>query len=197
MPLYRPYTTESRVRAELHNSDPSIANVIEQAINDASRYVESYCNRDFWFHEYENAPYVVDLYGKFAFLSWPVITLTSVETNTGKVIDVEDIRVSGGILDLTDVDLPLHELTTDNDVKYLKVKGTFGYPLQTGAGGDMVPPPTIPAPIVRATTLVAAAWSGEYSVERVALDGSRVSIASTEIPSDVFKFLARFKLLVQ
>jgi hypothetical protein len=61
-------------------------------------------------------------------------------------------------------------------VAYLQ--GTFGYPLSASDPLTTLPM-GLPAGVIRATTLIAAAGSGEFSIERVGLDGQRVSVSST------------------
>jgi len=56
--------------------------------------------------------------------------------------------------------------------------GTFGYPLSASDPLTTLPM-GLPAGVNRATTLIAAAGSGEYSIERVGLDGQRASVSST------------------
>jgi hypothetical protein len=140
------------------------------------------------------------------FLPWPVITLTSI-TLRGEAVNMDDVVWNGSVIDLTNTNLNtskgrmgvgedyVHTSPLKHEDGVVSLTGTFGYTLEN-VDPLTKPPTNLPAPIIRATTLIAAAWSGLYSVERVGLDGSRVSIASSAIPKEVYSLLANFKPLV-
>ncbi len=191
MPLERPYTTIEQVVIETGSSDPELDRVYEFAITQASRFVDRYTHRDFWFHDHTADPFRVPRQwaaGDCFCLPFPVITLT-------------EVRLRGEVLDLGDaVDFEEErriiyvrkQMEPEEFAHSLTVKGTFGYPLDT-TDPDRLPPPTLPDLVKRATTQIAAAWSGELEKEQIALDGTRVSLLETRIPKESKELLKKFR----
>lgn len=211
--LLRPYTTLEEVQRETKNSGTELDDWYRDCINLASRYIEERCKRDFWFHDYTGSEYRVRrsrvLEDKVV-LPFPIISLTQV-------------RVFSDILDPSDandiwktdeyyyeVGEPTIHTEAETDWKFtgapgrfgsypfrgfLWIKGEFGYPLDAASDvtPSQVPPPTIPANVRRACTLIAAAVSDEMHKETVGLDGSRIELLETRVPREVHPMLERYK----
>ncbi len=58
--LVNPYCTETQLRAYLRNQDASIADVVKEAINQASRWIDEYKGRDYFEHDYTATGLVID-----------------------------------------------------------------------------------------------------------------------------------------
>ena len=187
--LDKPYTTVDDVRAEIRSRDTDITDKLIDSINLASRWIDSYCGTDFWYHNYATTPYAAEVIGKLIVLPWPVITLTKIEY--GEKTLIANLVVSSRRIDITAY---LAELIEVEEWMLANVYGTFGYALN--AGSTTSPPISIPASVRRASTLIASAWSGEYRVEKIGLDGQRVSVAESNIPKDALQLLAPHKKLV-
>ena len=199
MPLEQPYCTIEDVGKETKNSDSGQDTWYETIINLASRRVEELTHTDFWFHDHSATPLEVPrrrvLAGR-AYLPYPMITLTGVtvfsdrtEGPTGNdVLDLDEfyclvgeriIQAEGGTFGDYPFTLNMH------------VYGTFGYPL-AGTNPTTTPPPTLPSGVRRATTLIAAAWSGENMKEAISLDGGRDEIMDSTIPSEAYRLLRKY-----
>jgi len=186
MPLVKPYTTIARVRAETRNEDSSLDEKFETAINDASRAIDEFCKRDFWFHDYTGSGYSLPVNGDKIFPPWPIISLTGI---TYEGITITDYNVFAQFIECTGEELGI----TSGGMAV--IKGTFGYALAESES-ETTPPPTLPPQIIRAATMIAAVWSGEYAIERVSLQNERTSIASSDIPDEAMNLLAPYRALV-
>jgi len=206
--LLRPYTTLAEVQRETKNSGSELDDWYEECINLASRYIEERCKRDFWFHDHTTTPYEIkrrNVYADVAVLPFPIITLDEVRVFT----DIEDPANANDVWDATEYyfvtgERPIHaegewQFGEYPFVGFFRVKGTFGYPLAAGAeittGGtaDTTPPPRLPTNIRRAATMIASALSNENHKEQIGLDGVRVELLETAIPSQVHAMLERFR----
>lgn len=211
--LYRPYTALADVRRETKHSDSSLDDWYIECINMASRLIDDYCKRDFWFHDYSVAPYKVNrrrVLEESVVLPFPIITLTEVRVFT----DIEQTSDSNDIWETDEYHFEEGERTihaeAETEWKYagnpgrfgsypfrgfLWIKGTFGYPLTTESGAipDETPPPTIPTGVRRAATLIASAFSSELRKEQIGLDGVRVELLDTRIPREAKILLSRYK----
>lgn len=187
--LLRPYCTLLEVGKETKNSAPENDDWYRACINMASRWVEEYCHRDFWFHDHSETPYVVPrkyVLGDEVFLPFPIISLDSL------VIDDKAWDVSTDIY-LEDSRI-VSEETEFGDYPFrgkMEITGTFGYPLAE-ENSETTPPPTIPSSVRRACIIVAAAISAEKHVEQVGLDGVRVELLDMRIPNEAKNLLSRF-----
>jgi hypothetical protein len=189
--LYKPYCTVEEVQGMIGNNDPSLLDLLADAINQASRLVDETCGRDFWFHDHEDTGYQVPrsgVCGRVILLPFEVITLTEV-TLDGSVTDMSTVSYEAG-------SMAVFGQTDWGALPFLGtivVKGTFGFsvaPLNTLT----TPPTNHPSSIRRATLLTAAALSGEWRKERVGLDGDRQSILETRIPPEANTLLTPFKI---
>lgn len=197
MPLVKPYCTVAQVQKELRNSDADAAGWLEDCINAASRYVDDWRGRDYWFHDHASSPLVI----RGAMESWlddtvlellysPIITLTRVAegstvlvAETGYVIrraragyDMENdalIRIGGSWL---------KGYTTADAIS---LTGTFGY----YSVSTQIMSPDTPPNINKATILIAAAFSTMDQKDIISADGMRDRIATKEIPRQVAALL--------
>jgi hypothetical protein len=201
--LLKPYCTLLDVQVETKNSGSENDDLYTQAINLASRYVDTYCRRDFWYYDYKETPYRVPrsrVIGNDVVLPFPIIDLTEVRY-------MEDPTVTSSTdFALSEIEYYFEEgkstinLSSTLQINYpfdgkMEVYGEFGFPLQLDDNNDpvlTVPPPTLPAAVRRATAIVAAAWSNERRVEQVALDGSRTSLIDNSVNKEVFSLLECF-----
>jgi hypothetical protein len=194
--LLNPYCTLEQVQQEIRNSDAAYEDKIKDRINLASRYIDEKLHRDFLFHDHSTELFKVqwsDCVADEIFLSYPIITIEEVDIIGGVIgltgtIDrlleaaeqftFENIS-GGGVITLDRHTPPAHPKNA------VKIKGTFGY-----VQADTATPPTdIPISITKAAILIAAAWSGEYKIEKIAFDGSRTSLLEMHIPKEAFALL--------
>lgn len=207
--LLRPYTTLAEVQRETKNSGYELGDWYIDCINLASRYIEQKCKKDFWFHDHTSDPYKVDrrrvLYDK-VFLPFPILTLTEVRVFT----DIGEPNNSNDIWGPDEYFFVEGENVIEAEHEFywkyvgapgrfgnypfkgfLWLKGTFGYPL-ADIDPNTNPPPTIPAEVRRAATLIASAFSDELHKEQVGLDGTRVELLDTRVPAEARAMLKRW-----
>ncbi len=197
MALERPYCSISDVSGETQNSDAPDS-LYENAINTASRYVEEYCQTDFWFHDYSSTALEVPrswVTKNIVTLPWPIITLTDLWVYSDREIGAVDndkfdfdeyyfdvgrsqIRAEGGVFG------EQHPFVLN-----MELKGTFGYPITD----NETPPATLPQSIRRACTLIAANFSGENNKQVVGLDGVVTSMLDTSVPSEATMLLKKYR----
>jgi hypothetical protein len=198
IPLNKPYCTLLQLQKELKNTDADDEDTIKDwhhdCINRASRLIDEYCQRDFWYHDNtadgEGVFEVPKQYvcGQYIFMPWPVITINEI-MHDDEEWDVEDFRANVGETRITYwTDIAFVEFE-DND--WLTIDGTFGYTIT-----DSEQPPTdakFPEAIRRACIHIAAALTGDMRKEVQALDGSKVSLLDTRIPEEAAQMLKRYK----
>jgi hypothetical protein len=201
--LERPYCTLADVQLETKNSGSENDDLYLACINAASRYVDTYCRRDFWFHDYTTTPYRVprsSVLGNDIVLPFRIVDISEVRY-------MEDSTVtSSPDFALTEIEYYFEEgryiinVSSTRQINYpfegrVEVYGEFGYTLALDSNNDPVltePPSDLPAAVRRATTIVAAAWSNERRLESVALDGSKSMILDNTVNKEVFALLERF-----
>ncbi len=192
--MTNPYCTVAQVQAELRNSNSALSSQIEDAINQASRWIDDYLRRDFYQHDFSLTPLRVSkwdqaVFDAVLFLPYrPVIELTAVkEGDTALTADVDYIVKEGRLIRLGQnwyVGEP-----PDEDIE---LTGKFGYAQASAA----VVPTGIPEQIVRASILVAAAFSGHNQKEIVGLDGSKEQVVDKAIPKTVFDILGKRRSVI-
>tara|TARA_R110000803_G_scaffold39351_2_gene84941 strand:- start:79 stop:675 length:597 start_codon:yes stop_codon:yes gene_type:complete len=194
MALIKPYCTLLQLQKEIRNTDaddePTVLAWHEDCINRASRYVDEYCRRDFWFHDYTTTALSLQksqLQGNKIFMDWKIISVTELAID-GTAIQTDDYRADAGEIEIVYIgDVPFIAYEENS----VTVKGTFGYTITaTTAPPDDV---TFPESIRRATMLIAAAFSGDNRKEVVGLDGQKVSILDTRIPREAQTLMRRFQ----
>jgi hypothetical protein len=201
--LEKPYCILSDVQAETKNSGSENDDLYLSSINAASRYIETYCRRDFWFHDYTTTPYRVprgSVIGNSIVLPFNIIDLSEV-----RYMDDATVTSSPDFA-LSEIEYYFEEgrstisISSTVEINYpfegrMEVYGEFGYNLSLDENDDPIltqPPYGLPAAVRRAATIVAAAWSNERRMEGVALDGSKSSILDNTVNKEVFSLLERF-----
>jgi len=200
--LLNPYCTLAALVQELKqnlddvNNNASLKDELTAAINNASRWVDDYKQRDYFKHDYSTTALEIDQYFRglvddTIFLKWPVLALTEV-TETGIVLVLNtDYAVADDGYTLRRLGRG-KKWTAERPKSLVTLKGTFGYAQATTA--DI--PTGIPDQISYATRLVAAAMSGHNRKETVGLDGQKTDVIQTEIPKTVYQLLGRKKPLL-
>ena len=197
--MLRPYTTINEVQRETKNSGSELNEWYGECITTASRIIDEKCHRDFWYHDHREEPFdvvVERVLGDEVFLPFPIIHLTEVRVarydgDSLITLDSEEYRFRNGSRSIKST----YKLGDFGEYPFdgiLQVKGEFGYMLDT-EHPNLLPPPTIPSEVRRACTLIAANISVEKHLEQVGLDGNRVELLSTMIPTEANKLLSRWK----
>lgn len=214
-----PYCTLGQVQDETQNIDPADYGDLTDAINQASRWIDWYCQRDFLFHDHATTPLPVPddwCMQNLIYLPWPVLTLTRITVTDllGAATDVPttDYRVDDAYLTAGGrIRRMGHWLTGDEfisgglvpgrlyDLKaQVKLYGTFGYtPALTGGQTPVADPtkpsPNIPAEIQVACAVIAAVRSGKARKEIIDFSGQRQTATVKVIPKDVMSMLNRYR----
>ena len=210
--LLRPLTTLREVQKETRNVDTAQEDWFKECINTASRAIEAMTRRQFWYFDYSSTPLIVKeswVVMSRIYFPWPIITLTEI-TNLGFVIPPAEYAYEGGVVQglrwwTTYRNRPNYSYTgfdatpigrsddyggifavgstglLDNP---LTIKGTFGWPL-AATDPTTTPPPTLPADLRRAATLLAAAWTMFNRRELVGYDGNKQTLLDSRIPKEV------------
>lgn len=216
--LNKPYTTVNKVKKEcqIALSESNNDDWLKEVTNDASRFIEEYVGRDFWYHDHSSTALTIKskwVVGSKIFIPWPIVTLTEISID-GVALDADDyafetqdikkggsiIYRSGDVYWTADLDtlnssgidqssLPPSHNPADMLIEAL---GTFGYTITSATE----PPTDVPAGISRAATLVAAAMSGLNRKQFTPLDGSPIEFTEYRIPPEAKKLLDQYKVLV-
>jgi len=190
---------------ELRNVEDDLTETLERAINSASRYIDRYKGRDFFFHNHTEIPEsgvtteegALTLYGgmqdgtfyrHFLTLPYnPIIELTSLTVNgTAWTESVDFVRQATRLVAINGV-WPV-KYRTDSVV----IVGQFGYAQETRA--DI--PDGLPADIVRAAILIAAAFSGHNQKQIVGVDGNPTSVTDKNIPKAALDILGSRAMVI-
>lgn len=212
MALENPYCTVSQLRSYIRNYDTKLVKtdgsdtltpVLESSINSASRFIDKWMGRDYFFHDHSVTP--IKLYmnsdevnekSKTVVLPYsPIITLTSVTYSTTTYTEGTDFYVEDDMLQFfSDFPFPYNQIgrprvlgTINGFGTYsdpIEIVGTFGY---TQAASTDVPT-GIPADVSHACIVAAAAMSGNYQKEVVGI-GSVSQIYSTDLEGIFYKIL--------
>jgi hypothetical protein len=215
-----PYCTADDVFAELRDVLPAEGadkrNQVLQAIESASRYVDRWRGRDYYFHDHSVTPIEVDEYDSgytkqaiYLKVSPAIGTVTVNLASIAQTADLDYVLVSKAHQDGTTAlqIVPLSRLGTGSrswnlnrrlgDI--LTIYGLFGYDQRaikdsdgniTGYGAtgtySAANVPDVPDVIGMATASIAAAMSGHFKKEFVDLEGQRQTVTSKAI-DDVAK----------
>jgi len=202
MALFQPYCSAEDVQGHTHNSD-LLTSTLDSAINMASRYVDEFTGRLFHYYDHSNTSYSVPnmdfIDGKYIYLPFPVIQLFEVEISA---TDVESDNYSfigkpsdykhRSVIELTATTTTdfLGQSTSTASTDAI-LKGTFGFSV---FDSTRVPDDSqFPAGIRRATTLIASAFTEMNRKEQIALDGTRVPVATYDVPDEATDILNMHK----
>lgn len=222
MKLLSPYCTVKDVQVETQNSDPTEVDEFMRAINNASRWIDSYCHRDFLYHDHTaNALVIPDHWcaGNVIYLPMPIKTLTEIKVvesdGTSTIIPSTDYRSESDPIAGTATVTRAGRWTAPDSYnttgllpervlglpRRIEMKGTFGYspavddntPATVNFDPNAVPSPEIPAEISQACAVVAAIRSGKMRKEIVDFGGQRQSVTLRNIPKDTMESINRFR----
>ena len=204
LPL-NPYCTVDEVRAKLRNREAAAEGEILTAIGSASRFVDDWLGRDFFFRDFSTTPFRVQndhIFGDEIILPFlPIITLTSL-TYAGvvQVLDTDyyltqDSR--GRTNRIRSLAGPFPESIPP--INLILVYGTFGFP-QIGPSGTYLAtaiPKGMPEHYREATAEIAAAMTGRNQKEIIGTDGNKQTVTDTTIPKTALAILgARKPILI-
>lgn len=193
MSLTNPYCSVAQVQEELRNTEPELVGVIEDAINQASRFIDEYKGRDYFEHDHTTVAAVVREFDHavadhFLYLPyWPVIELEEVTVNSEAWTVDTDFLVDNERLVSLRGNWPV--LCVSDKVELV---GRFGYAQET----DEDVPTGIPSEVTRAAILLAAAFTGHNSKEVVGVDGSKSQVIDKAISKTVFTLLGSRRLII-
>lgn len=169
-----------------------------RAIDRASRWVDDYTRRDYYFHDYTVIPLILDenspwVFGRELLLPWPVLDIVSIDH--GGTLLASGAEYSSGY---TDADKTViyshvghwHPTRPDG---LLTIYGSFGYTQESTPGvySSAAVPVGIPSKVTEATRKVAAAFSGHWRKEVIDMEGNAVEVAQNKIPDEVYKLLGK------
>ena len=209
--LFKPYCKIEDVKAYIRNSEYDDG-FYAQAINQASRMVDKFTQRNYWQNDYRTTAYrATDVYEKTVYFPFPIRTITEVKVGDAVVskedyffksiedeqdarnfyIELEHISDSD-LSNLASVDLINNDINATP--KKVMVKGLFGYTVRTTS--QMPIDPLFPAEVRRATTMIAGTLTDQFRKESVDKDGNRQNLLETMIPYDAIKLLKKSKRCV-
>lgn len=215
--LYKPYCTLRQVQKETRNKDAATDDWYRECINAASRSLESFCLRDFWFHDHSSSLLTVKqawVVEDRIYLPWPVITFTqAVEAGTAVASDQVIAEVGSRVIlkngfwkfydkfpvqtqPVINEEFPDSPDTLNRGAfgERITLQGTFGYVLES-VDPEEKPPVDLPADLSRACTLVAAAYTMMNQRELVGIEGDRQSMLDSRIPKEARTLLCKYKTL--
>lgn len=195
MALKNPYCTVEQVQRELRNSDESLVPEIEEAINAASRFVDATLGYDFAQHDHTTDPLLLYWTSRYIagcqlWIPYPNIqSLTRVSVaGVDFMPGVDYVATSRRLARIDGRDwLP------EGAAYAVEIYGLFGFP-QTS---ETDVPAGMPEHIVRATILLAAAFSGHNQKEFVSADGSVMHITDKAISKTVWDILQPHRVIRQ
>ena len=209
--LYKPYCTIDDVKSYIKNSeydDGFYAN----AINQASRMVDKFMCKDFWFHDYTKRPYRPrDIFEDKIFFPFPIRQIDRIvledeviPKNEYYFVPITDIEESRNYFVQMEFvsDHDIKALATNqllnsdslNTPKKIEVFGTFGYRIDNNY--TMPSDVCFPADVRRATTMIAGTLTDQFRREIVDKDGNKENLLETMIPYDAIKLLKKSKRLI-
>lgn len=202
MPVYapiNPYITLTELRQELKmkSADVPAGSDVEEdllrAIDNASRWVDEYTQRDYLFHDHGTAPLEFDQFspGVFDFQIFPpfspIITVTKLVYGGTELTAGTDYAVENQLASRQRINNLKGAWKPNRVDALLQLYGTFGY-VQASA---IVPPTGLPGRITIATRWVAAAISGRNRKEVVGLDGVKQVLEDSAIGKQVYALLGK------
>ena len=208
MALERPYCTLEDVQKETRNDESGDTEWFERCINEASRWVDSFCKRDFWLHDHSegNDPLRVRrswVLGDSLYLPWPIQSVTKLWVWTDRLVGktendlwdgAEDYYVEPAFAGVSN-SMIYAESGSFGDYPFtgnIEIEGVFGYTLED-EDPEEHPPTNLPPAIRRATTLVASAFSMRRHIEMVDMAGNRTEVLDSRIPPEARRLLGRHR----
>jgi hypothetical protein len=208
--LVNPYCTLDQLKDELKRkrTDASIDDELGEAIVNASRWVDDYLKRDFFFHDYSVTGLVLNQFsseviGNQIFLNWPILSMASASLGSTGLISGTDYLIQGSAPHDNRIltRLPWIEgntwysqwtgLTETEPTVPITLMGTFGYSQGSPTADHATVPIGIPGKINLATRLVAAALSGHNRKQVAGLDSQPTEIMDRKIPQTVYDMLGK------
>lgn len=213
--LLHPYCVLSDVQNECENHDSSEAVAMLESINAASRYIDSYCRRDFLWHDAAAVPFVVPesmIARETIFLPWPIAELskiTCVKDGIEETIDPKDFRVRVGLGDFTTrivragkwteaTNVDIEGMTRGSIISLppeIRIYGKFGFAPAVEGVTDS-PSPGLPGNIRRACTVIAAVWSGKLRKQVHDFNGGSTTVTQKAIPTAVMDLLDTLRIQI-
>lgn len=202
--LTDPYCTLEDVWRETRNHKPEHTQKYIRCINEASRFVEDHCRRDFLYHVFDQGSgdyYSVPrncVFEEKVFLPFPIIEITGLWVHgsrdtpsaTSKWEEgsyyIEPNPVKGSCKIVAENGNKIGEYPFSG---CLSLQGRFGY----AKTDEQVVSPDLPASIRKATALIAATMSMERRLEQTNLEGNRIELVELVLPPEVFKYLNRYR----
>ncbi|MDX2187796.1 MAG: hypothetical protein SFV32_12745 [Opitutaceae bacterium] len=207
-----PYCELPDVQAEAQNTSIEDIPDFTLAINNASRYIDSYCRRDFLYHDNRSIPLLVApswCAENVIFIPRPTIELTKIELSDDNGITWTQVdpvhwtlvKVDGAASSRIAATFDWQPLGRALP-RQIRLTGQFGYakagiPVGRTAENfnpDSVPSPDLPAEIRTACTVIAAVRSGKYRKDVISPDGQSRTITIRSIPDDVVKMLDGYRV---
>lgn len=192
-----PYITVAELRQELKMkpADVPAGSDVEddllRAIDNASRWVDEYTQRDYLFHDHSVTPLEFDQFNGLDFQifpKWtPIITVSKLVFGGTELVAGTDYFVENQINTRQRINNLKGAWKPRRPDRLLQLFGTFGY-VQASA---IVPPAGLPGRITIATRWVAAAISGRNRKEVVGVDGIKQVIEDSAIGKQVYALLGK------
>lgn len=192
MDLLRPYCSVSDVRTFIEN-DNGDDDVFKSAINRASRHIEAVCDRNFWYNDYSSSAYSVRRYAVMptaVYLPFEIITLTE--------LTVDDEVLVEGVEDDYYAEEGVNSRVINGTFTYpftgtMRVKGTFGFALDT-ADPDNNPPPGLYGDLHDAAIRIAAVFSGLWKKTVRGFDGGNETSLVQTVDASTMRVLSKYKV---
>lgn len=208
--LNKPYCEIEDVKSYIKNSEYDDG-FYSYAINQASRMVDKFMGRNFWYNDYTQKAYrPQDVFEDRIFFPFPIRRIDELKvggniigSNSYFYVSIEDDQEARNFFlqmeFVSESDLSSFAQTellnkdTRNTPKKIEVKGIFGY---TITGINQMPTDAyFPADVRRATTMIAGTLTDQFRREVVDKDGNKENLLETMIPHDAIKLLKKSKRL--
>jgi hypothetical protein len=202
--LVKPYCTLAEVQAECRNEEASAEDVMNTAINLASRFIGQHCRDEFWGYDHTTTPLSIPkewVAGNSIYFPWPIVSLSLLEdisnASSPVTVDADTYRVVTGLDANGDVK---HKGFVECSGKFpslgykdcLRATGVFGYEL-AAVEPEENPPVNLPAAVRRSCVLIASTWSTEYRKQWKDADGVQQEMLQTNVPKEAMQLLSRWR----